>query len=320
MTSAIITNTAAQHAQESLRVQSTALAQLATRLDQHFILATQSIIDCTGRVIVCGMGKSGLIGQKMAATFASTGTPSFALHPGEAFHGDLGMIQPEDLVILLSYSGETDEVLKLIPSLKDFGNKILAITGNPQSSLARHADIHLDVSVERETCPNNLAPTTSTIATMAMGDALAVALMKARNFQPGDFARFHPGGSLGRRLLTRVRDVMHADNLPQVLPSTPLRDILLTMTQGRLGIALVMQDKTLQGIITDGDLRRAMLDDTAQLNTRTAADLMTANPITIQDDAKIVDAEQIMMEKKIKILVATDAQQQVTGVLEIFDN
>jgi len=319
MTTPIIASTAAQHAQESLQVQSAALAQLASRLDKNFSLATQAILDCTGRIIVCGMGKSGLIGQKIAATFASTGTPSFSLHPGEAFHGDLGMIQPEDLVILLSYSGETDEVLKLIPSLKDFGNPILAITGKPNSSLARHANIHLDVSVERETCPNNLAPTTSTIATMAMGDALAVALMKARDFQPDDFARFHPGGSLGRRLLTRVRDVMHTDNLPTVSPTTPFRETLLTMTQGRLGIALVMKGRILQGIITDGDLRRAMLDE-APLTTRTAADLMTSAPITIQDDAKIIDAEHIMMEKKIKTLVATNAEQQVTGVLEIFDH
>lgn len=195
------------------------VCQLAARLDDEFQRAVELILGCKGRAAVCGMGKSRLIGQKMVATFASTGTPSLFLHPAEAFHGDLGMLKPSDVLILISYSGETEEVVKLIPSLKSFGNKIIAMTGNGQSTLARHADIWLDISVEREVCPNNLAPTTSTLATMAMGDALAVALIAALDFKPMDFARYHPGGSLGRKLLTRVSDVMHT-NIPKVARTT----------------------------------------------------------------------------------------------------
>ena len=284
-----------------------------------FQKAVELILSCKGRTVVCGMGKSGLIGQKMVATFASTGTPSFFLHPAEAFHGDLGMLKPIDVVILISYSGETEEVVKVIPSLKSFGNPIIAMTGNGNSTLARHADVWLDISVVREVCPNNLAPTTSTLATMAMGDALAVALIEAIQFKPMDFARYHPGGSLGRKLLTRVRDVMHSP-APQVTPQTSFHDCLLVMTQSRLGLALVVDDAgQLVGIVTDGDLRRALLENPSVVNG-TVAGVMTASPHTIRADAQFSEAEAYMHDNKIRALAVTDEKgEAVVGVVEIFD-
>lgn len=305
-------------ARDALRAQSEAVALLADRIGSEFEQAVDMILKCTGRVVVCGMGKSGLIAKKMVATFASTGTPSFFLHPGEAFHGDLGMLKPVDVVILISYSGETEEVVKLLPSLEDFGNPIIAMCGVGQSTMAKAADIWLDVSVQREVCPNNLAPTTSTLATMAMGDALAVALIKARDFKPLDFARFHPGGSLGRKLLTRVRDVMRSE-LPVVTPETSFHDCLFAMTEGRAGVAVVMESGKLLGIVTDGDLRRALMNatDMQALSVRT---IMTAHPLTIDADAQLAAADVFMREKKVRILIVTEgADQKVCGLLEIFD-
>ncbi|UTL89826.1 KpsF/GutQ family sugar-phosphate isomerase [Pseudomonas fluorescens] len=304
-------------AKEALIAQATAVSDLADRLDGQFQSAVDLILGCKGRTVVCGMGKSGLIGQKMVATFASTGTPSFFLHPAEAFHGDLGMLKPIDVLILISYSGETEEVIKLIPSLKTFGNKIIAMTGNGKSTLATHADIWLDISVEREVCPNNLAPTTSTLATMAMGDALAVALIEATQFRPMDFARYHPGGSLGRKLLTRVKDVMHSP-APVVNRNTSFHDCLLVMTKSRLGLAVVMDGDGLIGIVTDGDLRRALLDDTA-VTGETVEKLMTANPHTILDEAHLSEAESYMKDHKIRALAVKDVSGKVVGVVEIFD-
>jgi len=304
-------------AKQALAAQAQALTQMADRLDGALQQAVDLILGCQGRTVVCGIGKSGLIGKKMVATFASTGTPSFFLHPAEAFHGDLGMLKPIDVLILISYSGETDELIKLIPSLKSFGNKIIAMTGNGRSTLARHADVWLDVSVEREVCPNNLAPTTSTLATMAMGDALAVALIDALQFKPMDFARYHPGGSLGRKLLTRVRDVMHAP-APIVTPQTAFHDCLLVMTQSRLGMAVVMEGETLVGIVTDGDLRRALLEDQGVVNA-SVAEFMTTTPRTIRSDAQLAEAEAFMVEHKIRVLAVTDEVGAVVGVVEIFD-
>lgn len=305
-------------AKEALSAQAQAISQLADRLDDQFQRAVELILGCEGRTAVCGMGKSGLIGQKMVATFASTGTPSFFLHPAEAFHGDLGMLKPIDVLILISYSGETEEVIKLIPSLKSFGNKIIAMTGNGQSTLAKHADIWLDISVEREVCPNNLAPTTSTLATMAMGDALAVALIAALDFKPMDFARYHPGGSLGRKLLTRVSDVMHT-SLPNVTRDTSFHDCLLVMTSSRLGLALVMDNDTLIGIVTDGDLRRALLGNPGVVNENVAS-FMTAKPHTVKADAQLSEAEAYMLDHKIRaLLVTAQGSDEVVGVVEIFD-
>lgn len=305
-------------AKEALTVQAQAIHTLADRIADEFQSAVELILTCKGRTAVCGMGKSGLIGQKMVATFASTGTPSLFLHPAEALHGDLGMLKPSDVIILISYSGETEEVVKLIPSLKSFGNKIIAMTGNGKSILAKHADIWLDISVEREVCPNNLAPTTSTLATMAMGDALAVALIEALQFKPMDFARYHPGGSLGRKLLTKVCDVMHT-HMPTVTPVTSFQDCLWVMTGGRLGLAVVIDDGKLVGIVTDGDLRRSLLNNPEIVNDHVSS-FMTRNPHTIKASTPFSDAEMYMLERKIKALpVISDESDEVVGVVEIFD-
>ncbi|MDY0719042.1 KpsF/GutQ family sugar isomerase [Pasteurella multocida] len=304
-----------QIARETLAVEEQALARLGQRLDTHFNEIVELILQCQGRLVIGGIGKSGLVGKKMVATFASTGTPSFFLHPTEAFHGDLGMLKPIDIVMLISYSGETDDVNKLIPSLKNFGNKIIALTGNPNSTLAKHSDYVLDISVEREVCPNNLAPTTSVLVTMALGDALAIALIKARDFKPADFARFHPGGSLGRRLLCRVKDEMQT-RLPVTRLETSFTDCLSIMNEGRMGVALVMEQNQLKGIITDGDIRRALTANGAETLRKTAQDLMTSNPKTIHQDAYLDEAEAFMKEKKIHSLVVINDQQNVVGLVE----
>ncbi len=305
-------------AKESLTEQAKALVRMADELGEEFEKAVQLILQTKGRVVVCGMGKSGLVGKKMMATFASTGTPSFFMHPAEAFHGDLGMLAREDLLILISYSGETDEILNLLPSIKHFGNKIISIVGNNQSTMAKHSDIVLNVRVEKEVCPNNLAPTTSTLATMGMGDALAVALIKERGFQAADFARYHPGGSLGRRLLTRVKDVMHTRNLPAVHADVPLKDAVLAISEGRLGLAVIVEQGQVRGIVTDGDLRRALVNR-VDINQALIGDIMTENPVTITPDMMLTDAEKLMLEKKIKALIVVDDNYQMSGILEIFD-
>ncbi|KMM84383.1 arabinose-5-phosphate isomerase [Pseudomonas taetrolens] len=304
-------------AKEALIAQAQAVTQMAERLNGEFQSAVELLLGCKGRTVVCGMGKSGLIGQKMVATFASTGTPSFFLHPAEAFHGDLGMLKPIDVLILISYSGETEELIKLIPSLKSFGNKIIAMTGNGKSTLAKHADIWLDISVEREVCPNNLAPTTSTLATMAMGDALAVAIIAAIQFKPMDFARYHPGGSLGRKLLTRVSDVMHSP-APIVSPSTSFHDCLLAMTESRMGLTVVLDEGVLVGIVTDGDLRRALLQNQGVTGS-TVDRFMTRNPHTIEESSQLSEAETYMIDNKIRALAVTNHANAIVGVVEIFD-
>lgn len=303
------------NANTALTLYAQAISRLNQNLSDNFSQAVEMILHCEGRVVVAGIGKSGLVGKKMVATFASTGTPSFFLHPTEAFHGDLGMLKPIDVVILISYSGETDDVNKLIPSLKNFGNKIIAMTGNPQSTLGRHADITLDISIEREACPNNLAPTTSSLITMALGDALAIALIKARDFKAEDFARFHPGGSLGRKLLCRVRDVMQR-KLPITHLSASFSDCLHVMNEGRMGVAIVMQRDELQGIITDGDIRRTLAKFGADSLNKTAEEIMTRNPKTILDSAFLAQAEEFMKEKHIHSLIAVTEDGKVSGIVE----
>ncbi|WP_303783935.1 SIS domain-containing protein [Azovibrio restrictus] len=303
-------------ARQVITQQAAALEQLARSLGDAFDQAVDLLLGCKGRVIVCGMGKSGLVGRKMSATFASTGTPSFFLHPGEALHGDLGKVMSGDVIVLISNSGETEEVLRLLPSLQDFGNDTIAITNAPASTLARYARITLTLHVEREACPNNLAPTTSTLATMALGDALAVALISARDFQPQDFARYHPGGSLGRRLLTRVADVMHKD-LPIVAPDTPMAQVIEVMTEKRLGLAIVLEEGRLAGILTDGDLRRAMRR-VSQVLDYPAREFMTPNPVTIAPGSRMTEAEQLMHERSIRALVVVEAGV-VLGVVDIFN-
>ena len=304
-----------QIARETLSVESQALTQLSQRLDDEFSQVVDLILACEGRLVIGGIGKSGLIGKKIVATFASTGTPSFFLHPTEAFHGDLGMLKPIDIVMLISYSGETDDVNKLIPSLKNFGNKIIALTSNKNSTLARHADYVLDITVEREVCPNNLAPTTSALVTLALGDALAVSLITARHFQPADFAKFHPGGSLGRRLLCKVKDQMQT-RLPITTPDTNFTDCLTIMNEGRMGVALVMENQQLKGIITDGDVRRALTANGADTLNKTAKELMTSSPKTIHENEFLAKAEDLMKEKKIHSLVVVNDENNVVGLVE----
>ncbi len=305
-------------AKESLTEQAHALMNLSEELGDEFIKAVTMILETKGRVVVCGMGKSGIVGKKMMATFASTGTPSFFMHPAEAFHGDLGMLAREDLLILISYSGETGEIINLLPSVKLFGNKIISIVGDTKSTMANNSDVILSVKVDREVCPNNLAPTTSTLATMGIGDALAVALIKERNFKAEDFARYHPGGSLGRRLLTKVSDVMHIKNLPVISHEVSLKESVVAISEGRLGLVLVVENKKLIGIVTDGDLRRALVNE-VDMNQAKITEIMTIDPITIEATTMLANAEALMMENKIKALVVTDNKKEVLGILEIFD-
>ncbi|QIM67771.1 arabinose-5-phosphate isomerase [Mannheimia granulomatis] len=302
-------------AKETLSLYAHQITTLHHRLSEEFNEAVEMMLACSGRVVVGGIGKSGLVGKKIVATFASTGTPSFFLHPTEAFHGDLGMLKSIDMVILISNSGETDDVNKLIPSLKNFGNKIIAMTGNPYSTLGRNADVILNIGVEREACLNNLAPTSSTLMTMALGDALAIALMKARDFRPEDFARFHPGGSLGRRLLNRVKDVM-VRNLPIAHPNTLFTECLSVMNEGRMGVAVIMKDEKLEGIITDGDIRRTLAKFGADSLSKTAGEIMTRHPKTINDSVFLAKAEDLMKELKIHSLIAVDDDGKVTGLIE----
>ena len=297
------------------------LAAVAARLDGQFSAACRILLACQGRVVCIGMGKSGHIARKIAATFASTGTPAFYVHPGEAGHGDLGMITDRDVVLALSYSGESDEILTLLPVLKRQGNLMIAMTGRPQSTMAREADLHLDVSVPAEACPLALAPTSSTTASLAMGDALAVALLEARGFTSEDFARSHPAGALGRRLLLHIADVMHSgDDIPRVGTDATLSDALLEMSRKRLGMtAVVDTDGRLMGLYTDGDLRRSLADPSTDVRETRIEKLMTRNPVTIDADALAVEAAQLMEAHKINALLVIDGERRVVGALNIHD-
>jgi arabinose-5-phosphate isomerase len=303
-----------------IELEAEALTALVPRLNEDFARACRLILDSHGRVVVTGMGKSGHIGGKIAATLASTGTPAFFVHPGEAQHGDLGMIQPQDVVIAISNSGETGEILTILPIIKRMGAKLIALTGNPKSSLAQQADAHLDAGVAKEACPLNLAPTSSTTAALALGDALAVALLKTRNFTPEDFARSHPGGKLGRRLLLYVRDVMHSgDRIPLVPDTASLREALLEMTGKGLGMTGVL-DATgkLAGIYTDGDLRRT-LNKGADVYNAKISDVMTRNPKTCRADQLAAEIVQFMEQSNINGLMVVDADQRVQGALNMHD-
>ena len=295
-----------------------ALEGMSQRLNGDIQKATEIIMGARGRVVVVGMGKSGIIGKKIVATLASTGTPSFFVHPGEAFHGDLGMIRPIDVALMISNSGETEELIRLLPFMEYQKNPVIAMTGKLDSTLARHADVVLDISVPREACNNNLAPTSSTTATLVMGDVLAVVLSTLRGFQPEDFARFHPGGSLGRKLLTCVADVMHRQNLPICAVDASFREVVQTITFGRLGLALVMDGPALCGLITDGDIRRAFDKAEDPLRLR-AKDVMTSNPMTIGMGERFAVAEERMREAKINSLIVKDQEGGIVGVLQIFD-
>ena len=295
-----------------------ALATLEADIGKPFLKALSLIQHSTGHVVVSGMGKSGIIGRKIAATLASTGTPSLFLHPAEAIHGDLGMVRQGDVVLAISNSGDTEEIMRLLPAFVRLQTHLIAMTSNPHSNLARHAEVVLNIAVDREACPLNLAPTTSSLNTLVLGDALAVALMEMRGFQEADFAATHPGGSLGRRLLTHVRDIMRTQDLPFVDGNAPVQDALLTMTEGRLGMAIVGSPDQLEGIITDGDLRRVLVGG-ADLGKISVKQVATSTPLTIGPDVLMADAEAKMLEARVQCLVVVDAAGAVVGVIQIYE-
>ena len=287
-------------------------------LGDEFSKAVRLMSKSSAHIIICGMGKSGLVGRKISSTLASTGTPSIFLHPAEAIHGDLGKVQKKSIVLLISYSGETGEIIALIPALKRLEVTIIALTGVKESTLASKSDIILDTSVDREACPLNLAPTTSTMITMVLGDALAVSLMEVKNFKQEDFALTHPGGSLGKRLLSSVKDEMKQKNLPFVEKQSTVQEILVKMTEGRLGLALVGSKEKLHGVITDGDIRRALIDNN-QFSQLKAIDLMNKNPLTAFESDNLQVAEKRMREAKVQCLVVKNNINEVVGVIQIFE-
>ena len=307
-------------AREVLEIEARAISDLIGRLDQHFTQAVDLILKCSGRVVVSGIGKSGHIARKIASTLASTGTPAFFVHPAEASHGDLGMVTRDDMLIALSNSGESDELLAIIPMLKRQGAKLVAVTGNPQSALAREADVHIYAGAEKEACPLNLAPTASTTAALALGDALALAVMQARGFTRDEFAASHPGGALGRRLLTHVRDVMRTgDDAPHIAHTARAMEGVLEMSRGRMGMTAVLDDNgCVIGIFTDGDLRRGLEKG---LDPRTAGvtDFMTRGPRTIGADRLAAEAVEIMERHKVNQLLVVDDGRKLSGALNMHD-
>ena len=307
-------------ARKVIGIEARSIDELAPRIDGDFSKACQLILACPGRVVVSGMGKSGHIARKTAATLASTGTPSFFVHPGEASHGDIGMITPDDVVLLLSNSGETEEILTILPFLKRQGNALIAMTGSPKSTLARDADAHLDASVSNEACPLGLAPTASTTAALVLGDALAIALLEARGFTADDFARSHPAGALGRRLL-KISDVMHTgDAIPSVRSDATLTEALMEMSRKGLGMTAIVDDAgVLQGVFTDGDLRRSLDDHAVDMRATSVSDAMSRHPKVIGPDKLAAEAAQLMETYKIHALLVVDAGHHVVGALNIHD-
>jgi len=303
-----------------VETESQAVADLLQRIDDNFARACQFMLNCKGRIVVTGMGKSGHIGSKIAATLASTGSPAFFMHPGEASHGDLGMITPQDVVLAMSNSGETGELITIVPIIKRLGVPLISMTGNPQSTLSVEADVALDISVAKEACPLGLAPTASTTATLVMGDALAVALLEARGFTAEDFARSHPGGSLGRRLLVHVNDIMHKDNeIPRVAETATLKEALMEMTLKSLGMtAIVDKNDCLLGIFTDGDLRRT-LDQGLDIHKLNVKEVMHSKCVRTSPDKLAAEALQVMQEKKINALLVIDNDNKLVGALNMHD-
>ncbi len=306
-------------ARRVLQTEAAAIMALIDRIDGRFSRAVEVVRDCRGRVILTGMGKSGIICRKIAATLSSTGTPAFFLHPAEAVHGDLGVLQSEDVIIALSYSGETEELTRVLETIKRLGATLIAITGDPASTLAQAADVSLDCHVSEEACPMNLVPTASTTAALALGDALAMTVLVEKGFKPEDFANLHPGGKLGKRLM-RARQLMHAgDGLPVVQLDTPMRDIIYTMSSKGLGMTAVLDgDRRLAGIITDGDLRRTMAV-TPDIQNLVARNVMTGNPVTIGPETLAVEALALLERRKITSVVVIDADRRVEGVLHLHD-
>lgn len=304
-----------------LKIESEAVRELADRIDDNFIQVVETLLNCRGRVVVTGMGKSGLVGKKIAATLASTGTPAFFLHPAEASHGDLGMVTSRDIVIALSNSGETREILELIPFLKRYGLKLIALTGDPNSTLATSADINIDVSVKKEACAINMLPTASTTATMAMGDAIAVALLSKRGFKEQDFAFLHPGGTIGKKLFIKVKDLMHSgDDLPIVAPHSTMSQVVLEISTKRLGMAVVTDETwKILGIVTDGDVRRGIGKFGKDFFDMDVEDVMTKNPKYIDEDDLAVKALNIMEQYSITTLLVPDNNGCIKGVIHLHD-
>ena len=304
------------YAIQCIKDEAEALMGLIPQIDDNFDNAVELIFRCYGKVIVTGVGKSGHIGAKIAATLSSTGTPSFFINPLDVFHGDLGVMTKEDVVLAISNSGQTDELLRFIPMVLHMEIPIVGMSGNPSSLLAKYSTYHINVSVTKEACPLNLAPTSSTTATLAMGDALAVALMEKRNFRPQDFAQFHPGGELGKRLLTTAGDVMRTEEMPLITPEMHLGEAIILVSKGKLGLGIAQRNGEIAGLITDGDIRRAMEKWKAQFFDKTVADIMTASPKTVTSDTKISEVQGIMNRYKIHSVLVTDGHNHLLGVVD----
>lgn len=305
------------YAIQCIKDEAKALLDLIPKIDRNFDDAVELIYRCHGKVIVTGVGKSGHIGAKIAATLSSTGTPSFFINPLDVFHGDLGVMTRDDVVLAISNSGQTDELLRFIPMVLHMDIPIIGMSGNPDSLLAKYSTCHINVSVEKEACPLNLAPTSSTTATLAMGDAIAVALMEKRNFNPQDFAQFHPGGELGKRLLTTANDVMITEMMPVMKPDMHLGDAIILVSKGKLGLGVAMtEENTIAGLITDGDIRRAMEKWREKFFDRTVADIMTTRPKTVTPDTKISEIQKIMNRYKIHSVLVVDKERHLLGVVD----
>lgn len=307
-----------QTAAQCFKDEAQAILDLIPLLDEDFDKAIDLILNCKGKIIITGVGKSGHIGAKIAATLSSTGTPSFFVSPLDLYHGDLGVVCEDDVVIAISNSGYTDELLRIVPSLLKRNIPIIGMSGNPKSLLAEYSTFHLNIFVKREACPLNLAPTSSTTATLAMGDAIACCLIKARGFKEKDFAMFHPGGMLGRRLLTKASDIMLTKELPVVSPRTPLPDAVTIVSKGRLGICIAIENETIVGIVTDGDIRRAMENSKNSFSTLNVSDIMTANPKTVAPGMMVADIDQILNKNKIHCVLVADEQKHLLGVVDSF--
>ena len=305
-----------EYAIQCIKDEAQAVLDLISKIDDNFDKAVDLIMNCSGKVIVTGVGKSGHIGAKIAATLASTGTPSFFINPLDVFHGDLGVMLKGDVVIAISNSGQTDELLRFIPMILHMEIPIIAMSGNPQSLLAKYSTCHLNVSVEKEACPLNLAPTSSTTATLVMGDALAVVLMKKRRFQPQDFVHFHPGGELGKRLLTTAQDVMITEDLPILTPDMHLGEAIILVSKGKLGLGVAIENGQIAGIITDGDIRRAMEQWKAEFFNQTVGDIMTRSPKTVTPHAKISEIQKMMNQYKIHNVLVADNNHHLLGIVD----
>ena len=305
-----------EYAIQCIKDEAQAVLDLIPQLDEDFDRAVELILSCRGKLIVTGVGKSGHIGAKIAATLASTGTPSFFINPLDVYHGDLGVMSKGDVVLAISNSGQTDELLRFIPMVLHMQIAIIGMSGNPQSLLAKYSTCHLNVSVEKEACPLNLAPTSSTTAALVMGDALAVALMEKRNFQPQDFAQFHPGGELGKRLLTTAQDVMMTEHLPILSSDMHLGEAIILVSKGKLGLGVAIKDNRIEGLITDGDIRRAMEKWQAEFFNRTVADIMTRTPKTVSPQTKISEIQKIMNKNKIHNVLVVDNANHLLGIVD----